>query len=503
MSAAATQLSSNETADIARRAARSGVIMFIARGVRFFFIVVVNFILINLLLPADFGMVRYVMLVVGIANLINEMGLTTAIVQKEHLKNESLWSLFLISTFWGFLLYGGIFLGAPIIARFFATPELTGLLRVGALMIPATGVTAVHRAYLRRKMAYKELALIEMGAVLVSSIASVSMAAGGFGVWALVTGTILFETVISGVLLLLYPVKPQPLQSLARLKGLLFFGVIIVVSRIIDYTLGATPFFLIGKIIGKKELGLFSVAFDIANFPRMAVLAALLHVMLSMFSRLQSDRKRLAATFSRVMLTVSLATMPLLLVMIVMPEYLLRVISLFKYEGEWMGAAPLLKWLAAMGIIYVFTVFPNSVWIAVGKVKENISVSLAMLVTAAAAVVIGVQWGIEGICIAMLIRALVIFFPYVYIHYRLTGIPVKVYLGALVPSLVAGVGMAGVLLSGKYFFAGEGFTRQVVVLVGGAVTGVGVYAAILWLFFRSTLAGMREIVYSLIPRKTS
>ena len=67
---ATTQLA-DELPNIGTRATRSAGAMFIAKSVRFSFIILLNFILINLLLPADFGLVRYVMLVVGIANLLN------------------------------------------------------------------------------------------------------------------------------------------------------------------------------------------------------------------------------------------------------------------------------------------------------------------------------------------------------------------------------------------------------------------------------------------------
>lgn len=501
MSVPSPTIQSDELSDIAVRAARSGGVMFFARGVRFLFIVVVNFILINLLLPADFGMVRYVMLVVGIASLLNEMGLTTAIVQKEHLEERSLWSLFLISSAWGLFLYVLIFFLSPIFAWYFSTPELTALLRVGALMIPVAGVTAVHRAWLRRKMAFRDLAVIETGAAAFSSIVSVTMAATGFGVWALVTGNILFEAGISLILLVRFPVRPERFYSIPYLESLLFFGIIIVLSRLVDYILGATPFFLIGKLIGKEGLGLFSVAFDIANFPRMAMLASLVHVMLSTFSRLQSDERKQTAAFSRLLLTISLLTMPLLLVMIFMPHQLLQMICVFKKESAWLASAPLLRWLAAMGIIYVFTAFPNSLWIAIGKVKQTITVSIAMLITTVAAVAAGVHWGIEGICVAMFLRALVVFLPYVYIHYRLTGMPVTVFLGTLVPSLVAGAGMAAVLLLTGYLVQGVTLKSQLVALLSGVAGGTLLYAIILFLFFRSAVYGLRGIVLSLLPRR--
>jgi PST family polysaccharide transporter len=491
--------STDEVPDIASRAARSGGAMFIAKTVRFTFLVLVNFILINLLLPADFGMIRYVMLVVGIANLLNEMGLTTAIVQKKSLAPESLWSLFLISTVWGMCLYTAIFLLAPVISRYFATPELVKLLRVGALMIPAAGISAVHRAWLRRRMEYGKLALVEMSASVTAAVFSVSLAFAGFGVWALVAGNLIFEGVITLVLLVICRIPVSALQGFASLRALLFFGIAIVISRLIDYVLCNAPFFLIGKAVGKEGLGLFSVAYDIAVFPQMAINAALSNVLISTFSRIQTDDKKTSAGFHRLVLMGTAGTMPILLVMTVMPYELLQVISILKKSGEWLAAAPLLRWLGAMGIMYVFATFSNAVWLSQGKVKESIGVSVAMCLSIIVAIAFGVHWGVYGICFALFVRSVAVFPFFMYINYRLTRIRVATFAAALVPSLVAGACMAAVLIGIVRLIPGTSPGRDAMVLLSGALAGILVYAGTLGILFPEALRQVSATVKTLLP----
>lgn len=489
----------NEIPDIASRAAKSGGAMFVAKGVRFTFLVLVNFILINLLLPADFGMVRYVMLVVGIASLLNEMGLTTAIVQKKTLAPESLWSLFLISVFWGMCLYATVFLLAPLISDYFATPELVKLLRVGALMIPAAGISAVHRAWLRRRMAYGKLALVEMSASLTAAVFSVSLAFAGFGVWALVAGNLIFEMVISLILFFACRIPVSPVQSVASLRPLLFFGIAIVVSRLVDYVLCNAPFFLIGKAVGKEGLGLFSVAHDIAIFPQMAINAALSNVLISTFSRIQTDDEKTSAGFHRLLLLGTVCTMPLLLVMAVMPHELLQVICILKKNSEWLAAAPLLRWLGAMGIMYVFATFSNAVWLSQGKVRESIGVSVGMCLSVIVAIAFGVHWGVYGICVALFIRSVAVFPLFMYIHYRLTRVSMVTFFSGLLPSLVAGVFMAVVLAGVVLLVPGHSPGRHAVTLFSGTLLGTGAYFAILRLLFPGPLRQLTATVKTLLP----
>jgi len=470
-----------------------------AKSVRFGSIFIVNFLLINLLVPADFGLVRYVLLVVGIANLLNEMGLTTAIVQKQHIGKESLFPLFCISTLWSLLLYGALFAAAPLLARYFSTPELVNLLRVGSLMIPLTGITAVHRAWLRREMAYGKLAFIEMGAAVASAIVSVSMAFAGKGVWALVGGYLTFEGVISAVLLVTFRLEIKPLQKLQYLMPLLTFGIMIVGARLIDYVLCNAPFFLIGKVIGREGLGLFSVAHDIAIFPQMAINAVLLNVLLSTFARVQTDTARITTGFKRVLAAGALCTVPLLIIMACMPKEILTLICSIKHNSAWLEAAPLLRWLAFMGIFYVFTTFSNAIWLAQGKIAASAGVSFVMSLTIGIAIVAGVQYGLEGIACALFIRSVVVYPLFMYLNYRISGIPVRIFFCACLPSLVAGIVMAGGVFFINSLIGGTSLARDATALIVGGLGGTLLYVGILMLFFRDAVTDVVELVGTLVP----
>lgn len=491
--------SEDSPAGITSRAARSGGAMFIAKSVRFGSIFIVNFILINLLVPADFGLIRYVLLVVGIANLLNEMGLSTAIIQNEQIKRASLFPLFCISTAWGALLYGILYTIAPAVAAYFATPELTLLLRVGSLMIPVSGITAVHRAWLRREMAYGKLAFIEMGAAVVSALVSVSMAFAGKGVWALVAGYLTFEGTISAVLLCTFRIQTGPLQKQNNLAPLLAFGLMIVGARSIDYVLCNVPFFLIGKVIGKEGLGLFSVAHDIAVFPQMAINAVLINVLLSTFSRIQTDTMRITTGFKRVLSAGALCTVPLLVIMACMPGEILNLICIVKHNRAWIEAAPLLRWLALMGIFYVFTTFSSAIWLAQGKIAASAGVSFLMFLTILIAIVIGMQHGLEGMACALFIRSVAVFPLFMYLNFRISGIPVKVFFMACLPSMVAGTIMAGGVILAGALAGGSSLTRDAIALALGGVTGITLYIGVLVLFFKKPVADVMELAGALVP----
>ena len=182
-----------------------------------------------------------------------------------------------------------------------------------------------------------------------------------------------------------------------------------------------------------------------------------------------------------------------------LPVELVRVISFLRQRDLWLGAAPLLRWLALMGIMYVATTFSNAVWLSQGKVRESIGVSVAMCCTIIVAITIGVRWGMEGICIALLIRSVAVFPLYVHINYRLTGIARKVYYHAVVAPLIAGVAMAGVLVLLHRLVPGDGFSRNAKVLLAGGICGTTVYAALFFFLFRQSFLEIIGMTRLLLP----
>ncbi|MCX7726125.1 MAG: oligosaccharide flippase family protein, partial [Chitinispirillaceae bacterium] len=335
--------------------------MFIAKAIRIFFLSLVNVILINLLKPEDFGSVKYVLIIVGIAILINEMGLSTAIVQKKEFSQNLLFPLFLITSLWGFFLYGIVFILAPFLSIFFNAPELTNIFRVGTLIIPILSVSSVHRAYLRRKMEFVKLAIIETIATLLSSILSVTIALLGGGSWALLGGYLLFEAINTLLLLFIQKIPILTLSNLKDILPLLFWGVGVVIFNIIDYMLSNASYFLIGKLVGREALGFFSVSQDLAFLPRVGITAVSGVVILSTFSRIQDDIKKTCTAFRKLVLLISIISIPFQLMMIIMPEELLRIICFVKENSIWLNAAPLLKWISATAIIYNYTYFLNTI----------------------------------------------------------------------------------------------------------------------------------------------
>ncbi|MFC1822570.1 oligosaccharide flippase family protein [Thermodesulfobacteriota bacterium] len=85
--------------------------------------------------PEKFGLIAMVMVVTGFAQGIIEMGLSSAIVQRNDPTKKELSTLYWINIAAGFLIFGIICLLTPLIAHVFNSKEIESLLPVAALVL--------------------------------------------------------------------------------------------------------------------------------------------------------------------------------------------------------------------------------------------------------------------------------------------------------------------------------------------------------------------------------
>jgi teichuronic acid exporter len=191
----------SEGLSLSSQTTRSSFFLFIAGGIRFSFVFIVQLILMSLLKPSDFGLIRFVTIVIGIIDLVNQMGLSYAMVQKKSLLDNELSSAFSLNALISGALYAIAFFIAPVCATFFGNDQITILIRVGAIASFFGSLSVVHRSLLQRRLQYGRLAIIEVASACAASGGALLLAIGGYGVWSLLASTFIFNMVSSCALM--------------------------------------------------------------------------------------------------------------------------------------------------------------------------------------------------------------------------------------------------------------------------------------------------------------
>lgn len=218
---------------------------------------IIQMILARILFPQDYGLVGMAMVVISFIEVLNDLGMNAALVQR---KKEKLTSLhfdtaFWTGIFWALFLYLLIFFAVtPIASNFFKEEKLTTIIPVISLSILISPVNAVHRAQLTRAMNFKRLALINNTCNIVSGIVSVGLALVGFGVWALVFYTVLRAFI--GLPLYFKATRWFPTWNWDKyaFKDIFGFGIYTTFTSLFNKISGQIDFLLVGKFIGAAAL---------------------------------------------------------------------------------------------------------------------------------------------------------------------------------------------------------------------------------------------------------
>ena len=147
---------------------------------------VVTIILARLLMPEDYGVVALMTVVIDILNVFVASGLGTALIQKKDADDTDFSTVFYTNVLFCLTMYALLFLGAPLIARFYKNPDMTAMLRVLGIVILISGVKNVQISYVSRHMQFRRFFFATLGGTLGAAVVGIWMAYRGYGAWALI-----------------------------------------------------------------------------------------------------------------------------------------------------------------------------------------------------------------------------------------------------------------------------------------------------------------------------
>lgn len=220
-------------------------------------------VLARLLMPSAYGLLGMALVVIAAVHSLRDLGTSSALIQRKDFSGD-----LASSVFWANVLFGaagaGLIAGlAPTVAFLYGEPHVEAVLAVLSISFFITNLGVVQQAILVRAMAFRQLALIQMSASLVSAVVGVGMALSGGGVFSLVAALIA-DSVVTTVLLWVASLwSPRWHMDLGELRSVTSYSLNLTGSRILHYCIRNGDKALIGWYLGAVELGYYSLAFGL------------------------------------------------------------------------------------------------------------------------------------------------------------------------------------------------------------------------------------------------
>jgi len=254
---------------------------------------VVSIILARLLMPEDFGEISLVSIFITLANVFVVYGLGTALIQKKDSDSVDFSSVFYFNGALSIVLYFILFFCAPLIASFYNSPGLTGILRVLGLRIPFAAITTIQNAYISKHMQFKKAFWGSLIGTIISAVIGIWMAYAGYGVWALVAQALGATLINCIVLFFVIKWKPTFEFSWTRLKGLIQYGWKLLVSGFIKVGYDQISGLIIGKKYSAEDLGLYTKARKYPELIVTGINSSMSSVLFPAYAKYQDDKPRL------------------------------------------------------------------------------------------------------------------------------------------------------------------------------------------------------------------
>jgi O-antigen/teichoic acid export membrane protein len=484
----------DSSSSFSRKAAKSGVFVTISKVLRYGFTFITHLILLNLLNPVDFGMMRYVTVVLGFINLINDAGFKLAVIQKKNLEDQEIFSTFLLSILFGAVFYLSVFFCAPLIAYFTGDTTIIPLLRVGGIAAFTGGASVIQRGLMQRQFRFARLSFIDVISAVTGSVTGIFMALNGKGVWSLVYSIVIYNALMFFLCTLFSGLPLREKFNIRSTFSVVAFGLKDIVVKVINYASVNIDYVIIGSCFGEKILGFYGFAFSAMLVVNTAFGIIFNDIGVALFSRLQGDSKRSGMLFLKITEALVIATVPYTIILALSAADVIAVISFLKHNSQWTGAIPFIVYLAPVGLFYTFAGFPLMLWVAKGLNLLRVYWGIAALVTVVIAIGIGAQYGPIQVCIALLIRSVLMFPVSLFLNYRYGDVNPLHHLKILVSPVVCGItALVMILLMHKVSFY-KGLNPGWIRLGADVTVVVSTYLITMWIFFRSIFVDFERLI---------
>lgn len=354
---------------------------------------------IRLLAPGDYGLLAMANIFVAFLMLMSEIGLGLSIVQAEKVSEHQLKQMFGLIIISNLCLCLLLLIAAPFLAVFFNEPRLSAVIRALAVQFPLVAITAIPKALLERKMDFRPASLLEAFSAISNGLAVLLLAFYGYGVWALVWGNLVGMTLRAIGFQIMSPFRAWPSFSLSGMRQFVFFGGHVTLARMLWFFYSQIDVFIVGKLLGKELLGLYSVSMHLAGLPVQRVSSVLNQVAMPAFSRVQNDLSAASAHFLKAARVMAFIVFPVSWGMSsVAPDLVALVLG-----QNWAGAVmPLLLLCLIMPLRMLSSMIPAAVQ-GLGKPEVSVMNQVSACIVMPIAFVLGANWGVLGISIAWVV----------------------------------------------------------------------------------------------------
>ena len=269
---------------------------------------VVSIVLARLLSPDDYGLIGIIAIFTSVCgNLING-GFSDALIRKKSTTDDDYNTVFIINLGMSLLLYGVIYMCAPLIADFFKREELIILTRVSSVTMIIGALAMVQRTRLTKRIDFKTQTKITIISSVISGAVGITMALFGFGVWALIASNVCGQVTSTILLWFFNKWVPKLEFSTNSFKELFGFGWKLMLISVINSIWKDLYQVVVGRFYNPATLGQYTRAKGFSQLFSTNITSVVQRVTYPVLSNIQDEPTRMKDAYRRIIKTTMFIT---------------------------------------------------------------------------------------------------------------------------------------------------------------------------------------------------
>ncbi|MBN2470628.1 MAG: lipopolysaccharide biosynthesis protein [Anaerolineae bacterium] len=330
-------------------------------------------ILARLLVPADFGLIGYALLLLNFVEATRDLGIKDALIYSSDRLEDTADTAFYLNVALGLFQYALAFLLAPLAMNFMDDPRLVPMLRVMALVFIFNSVANTHDGLLQKDLEFRKRYTPDVYSAVIKGVVSIVMALLGYGVWSLAAGHVVGSVVRMVGKWMLQPWRPRLRFFPDRARALWDYGVHILLFSLLGIALDQADQMFIGTLLGEIQLGYYTIA---ARIPEMVLInfsLVLTMVLFPTYARIKDDTEKLTRGFLLTAKYTSFVALPVGLGLVAVAPELVEVV----FGSQWQPAIIMMQVLALLAMTLTLPWPVGDVFKALGR--PDISTKLLVI----------------------------------------------------------------------------------------------------------------------------
>lgn len=322
-----------------------------------------TFILARILVPDDFGIVAMSSVVVAFADIIFDLGINIALIQRKNPSQayyNTAWTLRIIQVG---CVASFLMILAPFAADYYKDPRVTSAVQIMALSLMVSSFENVGIVNFQKELRFIDDAKYVLFKRLVMFMMTITLTLVLQSYWGMLLGALCGRLAATIRSYMVHPMRPR--LALSEFRSIFGISQWVMVKNISSFLDRKLHIFLVGGMVKTSVTGGYTLASEISDVPGSDLLAPINRVLFPAFARAKDNLRELTNLLLRAQSIQVMVTFPACVGFVLTAHEFVPV----ALGEKWSFIVPFIQVLALSNIIQSINSSANYVLTVIGKIR--------------------------------------------------------------------------------------------------------------------------------------